>query len=52
MPPKQQINKKGLPINYSLDVRQMQRTTQDIAKWRNAMRSAENVLNPNRTQLY
>lgn len=35
-----------------IDLRQINRTTQDIVSWRNAIRSAESVLNPIRSTLY
>lgn len=39
-------------IIQQIDIRQIQRNTVDIDKWRTAIRSAESTTNPNRTQLY
>lgn len=39
-------------VVQKLVVQQPQRKTQDIENWRNAIRQAESIENPNRTQLY
>uniref|UniRef100_UPI00321707CD phage portal protein family protein n=1 Tax=uncultured Draconibacterium sp. TaxID=1573823 RepID=UPI00321707CD len=39
-------------IIQNLDIRQVNRQTQDIGKWRNAMKAAESITNPNRSYLY
>ncbi len=52
--PKTQRVSKATPevILQMIDIRQIQRSNVDIDKWRNSIRSAESVTNPNRTQLY
>lgn len=46
-------NKNVKPIIVqTLDIRQITRENQDVGKWRNAMKAAESVTNPNRTRLY
>jgi len=46
------LDKNGLPIIQKIEIRSTQRGTQDISKWRVALQSAENVLNPRRITLY
>lgn len=43
---------KSINFGLQLKVSQLRRTSQDIQNWRNALRSAESVMNPNRKQLY
>lgn len=40
------------PIIQSIEIRQTQRTTQTVGKWRTALQAAESITNPNRTLLY
>ena len=44
-------NQKSLEI-YNITVAQINRATQTVQSWRNALRSAESPLNPNRRLLY
>lgn len=46
-----QLPEKQIIIN-NIDIRQIDRTSQDIESWRTAIRSAESVFNPTRKRLY
>ncbi len=45
------ITQKGIQTT-SIQVKQVNRTTQDISKWRDALKSFESLTNPSRVKLY
>lgn len=44
--------KESSMLIYNIDIRQIERTSQDIASWRTAIQAAESVFNPTRKRLY
>lgn len=52
MAAKKSPNKNPDVLIQHIDIRQINRTSVDIDTWRNALRAAESVINPNRKQLY